>query len=91
MSSTHNVNESNYAIAYIDVEPGDRRIHLHIREEDAELALEAMRSMATKGQTFGVQPTKRKFDARDVTTRKDLMVMLDVSEALREYNSSNPF
>ena len=36
---------TNYAIAFIDVEPGDRRINLHIKEEDAELALEVMREM----------------------------------------------
>ena len=91
MSSTQNANESNYAIAYIDVAPGDRRIHIHIREEDAELALEVMRSMAIKGQTSGIESTKQKFDQRDITTRKALSGMLEVSEALREYNSSNPF
>tara|TARA_B100000131_G_C17758294_1_gene468110 strand:+ start:196 stop:480 length:285 start_codon:yes stop_codon:yes gene_type:complete len=94
MSSIQNFNESNYAIAYIDLPGGDRRINLHIREEDTELALEVMRSMATQGpqgQTPGVQPTKRKFDQRELTTRKALIGMLDVAEALREYNVNNPF
>ena len=89
MPSIQNVNE--YAIAYIDLPSGDRRINLHIREEDTELALEVMRKMQTQGQTSGVQPTSLSFDQRDVTTRKTLMEMLDVAEVLREYNSSNPF
>ena len=81
---------TNYAIAFIDVEPGDRRIHLHIKEEDAELALEVMREMQTQGQTSGVTPTKRKFDSNDVTSKKTLLEMLDVAKALRGFNPSNP-
>jgi hypothetical protein len=91
MPSIRNINtESKYAIAYIDIAPGDRRIHLHVREEDSELALEVMRSMVIQGQTSGVQSTKRKFDQREITTRKALTGMLEVAEALREYNTNNP-
>lgn len=89
MSSVQNVNESNYAIAYIDVTTGDRRIHLHINEEDTELALEVMREMQTKGQTYGVTPTKQKFNLNEVTSRKTLLEMLDVAKKLRKFNERN--
>ena len=91
MTSAQNSNESNYAIAYIDVAPGDRRIHLPISEEDTELALEVMREMQTKGQTSGVTTTKQKFSPKDITSRKTLMEMLDVAKKLREFNEKNPF
>jgi len=80
------VDGPKYVIAFIDVVPGDRRIQLHVREEDAELALKVMRKMQTQGQTSGVQPTSRKFDPRDVTSRKVLMEMLSVAEALLAAN-----
>ena len=91
MTSAQNSNESNYAIAYIDVAPGDRRIHLPISEEDTELALEVMREMQTKGQTSGATTTKQKFSPKDITSRKTLMEMLDVAKKLREFNEKNPF
>ena len=83
--------QNQYAIAFIDVAPGDRRIHLNIREEDTELALEVMRAMQTQGQTSGVTPTKRKFGPNDVTSKETLMEMLDVAKALRTCNECNPF
>ena len=87
-NNSNNQDTAKYAIAFIDVEPGDRRIHLHIREEDTELALEVMSVMQTKGQTSGVTPTKQKFGPNDVTSRKTLMEMLDVAKKLREFNPS---
>ena len=80
--------QNQHAIAFIDVEPGDRRIHLHIRKEDTELALEVMRTMQTKGQTSGVTPTKQKFDPKDVTSKETLLEMLDVAKKLRELDPS---
>lgn len=81
-------NKSQYAIAYIEVEPGDRRLHEHIRTEDTALALEVLRAMQTKGTTIGVTPTNQIFDPKDVTSRKTLLEMLDVAKKLREFNPS---
>ena len=90
MSSKQNTNDTtNYAIAFIDVAHGDRRIHLHIKEEDTDLALEVMKAMRTQGQTWGVTPTKRKFDSNDVTSKKTLLEMLDVAKALHEFKPNN--
>jgi hypothetical protein len=77
---------TKYAIAFIDVEPGDRRLQLNIKEDDIDLALEVMKEMQTKGQTSGVKPTKLKPDSNDLTSRKTLLEMLDVAKALREFN-----
>ena len=79
---------TKYAIAFIDVVHGDRRIQLNIKEEDTELALEVMREMRTQGQTSGVTPTKRKLGSNDVTSRETLLEMLDVAKKLREFNPS---
>lgn len=79
---------TKYAIAFIDVVHGDRRIHLNIKEEDTELALEVMREMRIQGQTSGVTPTKRKLGSNDVTSRETLLEMLDVAKKLREFNPS---
>ena len=88
MSSIQNTNKSQYAIAYIEVKPGDRRLHQHIRAEDTELALEVLRVMQTKGTTIGVTPTNQTFDPKDVTSRETLLEMLDVAKKLREFNPS---
>ena len=68
-----------YALAFIDASYGDRRMELVVREEDMELAREVMKKMRKQGQVSGVQPTRQKFDPRDVTTREDLMRMLSES------------
>ena len=65
-----------YALAFVDASYGDRRMELVVREEDMELAREVMKKMRKQGQTSGVQPTRQKFDPRDVTTREDLERML---------------
>tara|TARA_B100000085_G_scaffold221845_1_gene206841 strand:+ start:1581 stop:1871 length:291 start_codon:yes stop_codon:yes gene_type:complete len=93
MSLTQNNNNNNqdtakYAIAYIEVEPGDYRIYEHIRAEDTELALEVMRTMQTKGTTICVTPTNQTFDPKDVTSRETLLEMLDVAKKLRAFNPS---
>lgn len=87
-TATSDHDTTKYAIAFIDVEPGDRRIHLNIKEEDTELALEVMKEMQTQGQTSGVTPTKRKLGSNDVTSRETLLEMLDVAKKLREFNPS---
>jgi hypothetical protein len=89
-TDTTNHDTTKYAIAFIDVEPGDRRIQLNIKAEDTELALEVMKEMETQGQTSGVTPTKRKFGSNDVTSKKTLLEMLDVAKKLREFKPSNP-
>ena len=68
-----------YALAFVDASYGDRRMELVVREEDMELAREVMKKMRKQGQVSGVQPTRQKFDPRDVTTREDLMRMLSES------------
>ena len=65
-----------YALAFVDAAYGDRRMELVVREEDMELAREVMKKMRKQGQVSGVQPTRQKFDPRDVTTREDLERML---------------
>ena len=88
MSLTQNSNKPQYAIAYIEVKPGDRRLHEHIRAEDTELALEVLRVMQTKGTTIGITPTNQTFDPKDVASRETLLEMLDVAKKLREFNPS---
>ena len=87
-TGTNDHDTTKYAIAFIDVEPGDRRIQLNIKEEDTELALEVMKEMQTQGQTSGVTPTKHKLGSNDVTSRETLLEMLDVAKKLREFNPS---
>ena len=65
-----------YALAFVDASYGDRRMELVVRAEDSELARRVMKKMRKQGQVSGVQPTRRRFDPRDVTTRKELMRML---------------
>ena len=65
-----------YALAFIDAAYGDRRMELVVKAEDAELARKVMKKMRKQGQVSGVQPTRQKFDPRDVTTREDLERML---------------
>jgi len=65
-----------YALAFVDASYGDRRMELVVREEDTELARKVMKKMRKQGQVSGVQPTRQKFDPRDVTTREDLERML---------------
>lgn len=65
-----------YALAFVDASYGDRRMELVVREEDMELAREVMKKMRKQGQVSGVQPTRQKFDPRDVTTREELERML---------------
>ena len=65
-----------YALAFVDAAYGDRRMELVVKAEDAELARKVMKKMRKQGQVSGVQPTRQKFDPRDVTTRKDLEKML---------------
>jgi len=65
-----------YGLAFVDASYGDRRMEVVVREEDMELAREVMKKMRKQGQVSGVQPTRRKFDPRDVTTREDLERML---------------
>jgi hypothetical protein len=71
-----------YALAFVDASYGDRRMELVVRAEDAELARKVMRKMRKQGQTSGVQPTRQRFDPRDITTRKDLMRMLSEAAAM---------
>jgi hypothetical protein len=66
-----------YALAFVDIAYGDRRIEFVVKAEDAELAREVMKKMRGQGQVSGVQPTRQRFDSRDVTTREDLMRMLN--------------
>ena len=65
-----------YALAFVDASYGDRRMELVVRAEDSELARRVMKKMRKQGQVSGVQPTRRRFDPRDVVTRKELMRML---------------
>ena len=65
-----------YALAFVDASYGDRRMELVVREEDMELAREVMKKMRKQGQVSGVQPTRQRFDPRDVTTREELMRLL---------------
>jgi len=65
-----------YALAFVDAAYGDRRIEWVVREEDAELARKVMKKMRRQGERSGVQPTRQKFDPRDVTTREELERML---------------
>jgi hypothetical protein len=65
-----------YAFAFIDAAYGDRRLELVIHEEDADLAREVLKKMRRQGDVSGVQPTRQRFDTRDVTTRDDLMRLL---------------
>lgn len=65
-----------YALAFVDASYGDRRMEWVVREEDMELAREVMKKMRKQGQVSGVQPTRQKFDPRDVTTKEDLERML---------------
>ena len=71
-----------YALAFVDASYGDRRVELVVREEDTELAREVMKKMRKQGQVSGVQPTRQKFDPRDVTTREELERLL-MSEAVK--------
>ena len=65
-----------YALAFVDAAYGDRRMELVVKAEDAELARKVMKKMRKQGQVSGVQPTRQKFDPRDVTTREELMRLL---------------
>ena len=69
-----------YALAFVDASYGDRKIEWVVREEDMELARKVMKKMRRQGERSGVQPTRQKFDPRDVTTREDLERMLSESE-----------
>ena len=72
----HSGSRPRYALAFIDAAHGDRRLELVVHEEDTELAREVLKKMRRQGQRSGVQPTRQRFDPRDVTTREDLMRML---------------
>ena len=72
----HSGSGPRYALAFIDAVHGDRRLEWVVHEEDAELAREVLKKMRRQGQRSGVQPTRRRFDPQDVTTREDLMRML---------------
>jgi|GEM_PF-3528475 len=71
-----------YALAFIDAAYGDRRMELVVKAEDAKLAREVMKKLRKQGQTSGVQPTRQRFDPREVTSREELLRLM--SEPLVE-------
>ena len=79
-----------YALAFVDASYGDRKIEWVVREEDMELARKVMKKMRKQGQTSGVQPTRQKFDPRDVTTREELTRMLSEATATPKLPDLDP-
>ena len=75
-----------YALAFVDAAYGDRRMELVVRDEDTELARKVMKKLRKQGQTSGVQPTRQRFNPREVTSREELLRL--VSEPLIESGGS---